>query len=237
LTDTESEPVGISFGSANVFAEGNSIHQKYQRWLLDMGAAHAIEFEVEHSGLRIAGAIDAVLTKEYEAIVEIKSIGIGTIRHESQGLYQAYQEGLSVEDLWARINRPFPSHLRQGFLYLWLLRNGYFMTSPDDEEWLRKIERVVFLYEFKANQQVKEFVATFNQAMIQPILEDAREVTLSVKHGIIPDRPRWAEEDHRDCKACPYRKVCWSVQVTTTTPVKRAPSRLRRKALGRTANG
>ena len=203
------------------------------------------EFPVEHEGLRIGGSTDGIkfpVTSLDEAyVIEIKTIGLGTLRYEAPHLFDAYQEGrMTIDEVWRAINRPFGVHLRQAFLYIWLLQNGVFPKGVSDSDiaWLRKINKAVFIYEFKPNQQVKELVVTFMPEALGSILEQAEQVVLSVKHGIIPDRPRWAEADHKTCKACPYSDTCWSTNDGTTAKsqahaVRRVTGRVRRKALGR----
>ena len=98
-------------------------------------------------------------------LVEIKSIGVGTLRFEAPRLYNLYEDGQAFEDIWWKISRPFNSHIRQGQLYLW-------MSWP-------RYEEIVFIYESKAHQQTKEFVVGYNKNLIAPLLETAREVTSS----------------------------------------------------------
>jgi len=122
-----------------------------------------------------------------------------------------------------------------------LLRNGDLDGRDIDNPWLRDIDKCVFIYESKPNQQVKEMVVTYNPAMLQPILEEAREVALSVKHGMIHERPHWASKDAADCKACAYRKVCYedNTSVQPASPVlkvRKVSAAARRKALGGTAH-
>ena len=74
-----------------------------------------------------------------------------TLAFEAPRLYQRYLDGQSAEDIWFEINRPFPSHMRQGQLYLWMAWPVY--------------ERIVFLYEFKPTQQAKEFVVEYNKSL------------------------------------------------------------------------
>jgi hypothetical protein len=246
-----------SFRMSNVFAEGHAIHGKYQTWLWEMGVlwgdwqckecGHRFgalspkqcqfclseriiykELPMRHNLYRIQGHADAAVhdLDGWSGLVEIKSVGINSLRFESPRLYNLYQDGMSVEEIWFRMNRPFASHLRQGMLYLW-------MTWP-------RYEQIVFLYESKFHQQTKEFVVDYNKRLIEPVLEDAREVSHALKSGIPPQRPYWATEaDGKVCSSCEYRHTCWQLEAThvqsrpptPTVIVKRGSSVKRRRAL------
>ena len=242
MTGVEGEPRSISASLANVFEEGHAIHDKYQRRFQEMGVIYGDtyadgdykEISIHHKALGIQGSLDGILDHT-EYMMEYKSIGVGTLRVEAPGLYYALENGeMTLEEVWRSINRPFGTHLRQAFLYIWLLRNGDLGGRDINNPWLRDIDKCVFIYEFKPNQQVKELVVTYTPDMIQPILEQAREVVLSVKHGMILDRPRWAEPEAKDCKACSYRKVCYDTDdsAAPSITVRRATRRARSKALG-----
>lgn len=129
-------------------------------------------------------------------LVEIKSIGMGTLRLDapkllSRNYFPLEDDNRKVYDLdsvWKGIRRPLSSHLRQGMLYLWICKQ---VGAP--------YNKLVFLYEFKPNQQVKEFTISLNEELIAPLLESA----LQVKHAIdsievygLPDCPT------NGCKYC-----------------------------------
>jgi hypothetical protein len=127
--------------------------------------------------------------------------------------------------VWWKINRPFPSHVKQGQLYLWL-------------SWPR-YEQIVFIYECKWNQAVKEFVVGYNKDIIAPLLETAREVSLAVRLGSPPDRPVWAEAPTgKTCKSCEYRRTCWDLEPEHVDEervrivVERTTTKKRKAALG-----
>lgn len=247
-----------SFRMTNVLAEGHTIHDKYQTWLWDMGVlfgwwrclncenywealspracplCSSTMLRYREVPLRrsvVAGHSDGAVhdLNDWTGLMEIKSIGLGTIKVLAPRLYNLYESGeLTVDTLWWRIQRPFASHLRQGQLYLW-------QTWP-------KYEQIVYIYESKFHQQTKEFVITYNPSLIAPLLEQVREVEMAIKTGLPPGRPVWAEEpDSPVCKSCGYRSTCWGLetpdagnQEADTTPVvivQRASSYRRRKSL------
>jgi CRISPR/Cas system-associated exonuclease Cas4 (RecB family) len=227
-----------SFTMENLFAEGHSIHDKYQTWLWEMGVlygewyCHACghtffglsprvcvacdskrlsyrEVPLSRTGSVIEGHADGAVhdLDGFTGLIEIKSVGLGTLRFEAPRLLQQYEDDrLDLNMLWYRINRPFPSHIRQGQLYLWL-------------SWPR-YERIVYIYESKFNQRTKEFVVEYNPQVIAPLLEKAREVSQAVLSGTPPARPDWAEDAAvKICVSCPYRRHCWSMNGADTQTV------------------
>lgn len=185
------------------------------------------ELPMRHNRYLIEGHADAAVhdLDGWSGLVEVKSIGIATLRFEAPMLFQQYQDGASAEDIWFKINKPFASHIRQGQFYLW-------MSWP-------RYESIVFIYESKFHQRTKEFVVGYNKRAIEPALEMAREVAQGVRAGITPDRPLWAEDAaSKVCASCEYRKRCWTLDDTTqatdqtaTVRVKRAKHAQRKRAL------
>ena len=241
----------------NIFAEGHTIHGKYQDWLWEMGVLYGrwlcfscdcnwngtsprqcpecgsprlMYREVPLNRELVGGHADGAVhdLDDWDGLIEVKSIGMGTLRMEAPRLHQRYLDGETLENIWWKIQRPFGTHLKQAQLYLWMAWPRY--------------EEICFIYESKFHQQVKEFVVAYNPAMIAPILEIASEVTKAVAAGLPPSRPDWAEDsDSKICKSCPYRRACWNLgapDVTTqaddpapATRVIRAKSDKRRRSL------
>ena len=190
------------------------------------------EVPLRHERYMVEGHADAAIHKlhGFDGLVEVKSIGAGTLRFEAPRLYNLYNDGaMSAEEIWWKINRPFGSHVRQGMLYLWMSWPLY--------------EQIVFVYESKLHQQTKEFVVGYNKQIIAPILEVAKEVSQGVRSGTPPQRPLWAESpDAKVCTSCEYRRTCWNLgheptqeSDTTTVRVKRAGATKRKRQLRRTA--
>ena len=115
--------------------------------------------------------------------------------------------------------------MRQGQLYFWMAWPVY--------------ERIVFIYEFKPTQAVKEFVVEYNKSLIAPLLETAKAVTIGVENGLPPSRPSWAEDpEGKVCASCEYRRTCWSLtddektdDPTQSIKLKRTTSAKRKRAL------
>lgn len=153
------------------------------------------EVTLRSVSLPVGGHADAALT-ESNILVELKSIGIGTLKYESPKLIEenSYtvrgKKILDIDGLWKSINRPLTSHLRQGNIYLWMAKE---IGLPFD--------RISFIYEFKANQQVKEFVVPMSIEVLQPMLDTAKVIKDALRIRTAPDCP------YNGCSLCkPYSK-------------------------------
>jgi len=206
----------FSFRLENVFSEGDRIHEKWQGWLAETGklwgnwhcrnclldvsnsvlpekedyltsfTKHDWEYrEVPLAAKLIRGRADGALL-DNNCLVEIKSVGLGTLRFEEPELLKKYgittDEGKQIVDaerLWKNIHRPFMSHVKQGNIYLWLADQ---MKLPFD--------KLVFIYEFKPNQDAKEFVIHKSDEILKPMLANASIVRKAKEAGVAPACPR-----------------------------------------------
>lgn len=156
----------------------------------------------------LIGHADADLDEGHDDIaddplVEIKSIGLGTLRMEVPHLLAKYTHKVEidgqvktwtdVEKLWREIRRPFPSHMRQGQLYL-------FMSGRKE---------IVFIYEYKPTSATKEFVVKYSPKLIEDILDGCLDVQWALEQRKPPVRPLWATSDHKTCSKCPFGQSCW----------------------------
>jgi hypothetical protein len=226
----------LKFSQENIFAEGNAIHTKWQTWLQESGElwgnwkcqACAYTFDnslspqypcpqdhflweyteipLSSESHMIAGHADGAVR---DCLIELKSVGLGTIRIDDPRLLNKYHvessSGKKVYDLdglWNNIHRPVPSHMRQGQIYLWLARE---MGLP--------FTKIQFVYEFKPNQQVKEFSVSLSEEIVNPLLEKA----LRIKDAVLSGTPPVC--DLEGCKSClaraeSHRKI---VRATAST--------------------
>ena len=221
---------GVGHRMANVFAEGHEIHDKYQRWFRQMGILigmweclscghvywdqspercqfcldnHLIyrEVPVEDEDLMIRGSADGlVIFEERKRLIEIKSIGLRSIELDFPKMYRPYKDGeINLTQLWASVKEPFPVHIRQATLYLHVLRSN---GDP--------VEDIIFIYEFKGNQDVKAFTIGYRPEAIEHILTGARQIAVAIDRQRPVRRPAWAEEPtNKVCRVCPYRETCW----------------------------
>lgn len=155
------------------------------------------EVPVENSEYHILGHADGIISdSKGKAVLEIKSVGVGTLRYESYDLFSKYSKGeLSLDKVWRNIRSPFVSHLRQVNLYMYALG----------------IHDGVVIYEWKPSQEVKEFQIRFQEEMVADILAGCSTVKASLDSDTVPMRPMTASLDAQMCKSCPYYKRCWSI--------------------------
>lgn len=186
----------------SIFDQGHAVHAKYQGYLREMGVLYgawqpargektwALSSEVSpdalyrevplwDDALRIQGHSDGwVKNLGNDFLIEIKSIGPGTIRVENPSLFRSGD----LFAAWREVRRPFPTHVRQGQLYLALANRmherGELESAPGE---------IVFLYELKADQSVKEFVVSYDPAVSKDALDDAYDVVRAVEEGTPPE--------------------------------------------------
>ena len=181
----------------SIFDEGHSIHAKWQNWFSEMGVLHGYwdlgapnnktwatskdlvgipdkvykEVPLVYDELRIAGHADGWIKGIGEdCLIEIKSIGAGTIRIEAPDLI-AKADG-DLQGAWRSIRRPFSTHVMQGQIYLELMRRlGH------------EVNEIVFLYELKADQDYKEFVIKADFELVESKFLKAKRVCEAVEAG------------------------------------------------------
>jgi hypothetical protein len=255
-----------SFRLENIWTEGHDIHHKWQGWLWDMRILYGVflctscdnrwwdcspqecffcdaprgylryrEIPLTAPHLNIIGHSDGGLMLDQFRLLEIKSIGINSLRFDAPHLWDLYQRNETLDKIWMEINHPFPAHVRQGALYLYMATRGV------DQVPIPK--SIIFIYEAKWNQQVKEFEVTYSPRLVENMLTGAQMVTDSLSYNHPPQRPQWAVDSQvHTCRSCVYRRTCWKIRdhdrdesASAPIPVKRAPVALRRRAAARKA--
>jgi hypothetical protein len=239
-----------SFQLENVFAQGNSVHSKWQGWLESTNklwgdwkcsrcAAQVkdslkpaefyggscigtdwVKFEelvtrrkgevaksvindfahewkyrevtLKSTSLPLSGHADGGLT-EHNILIELKSISAGSFRFSAPKLYEAHihdvngKKIVDTDSMWKDFHAPLTSHLKQLNLYLFMAAE---MNLP--------FTRGSFVYELKANNQVKEFVVPYSYSIIEPVLEIAHNIVDCLAKGSPPDCIRGKER----CSSC-----------------------------------
>lgn len=228
---TDSKPA-IRHRTQSFFDTGHEAHKKWQDWITDMGRMWGTwecrqcqytwpstspkscpeclfpnpdykEVTLEDPVYPLVGHADGAVT-DLNVFLEFKGIGMGTVRIDEPEIFKRHQikvDGKTIPDIngmWKAINRPFRSHLLQANLYGWM---GKRLGMPFD--------RMVFIYEFKANQDTKEFVIPFSQRLIKPLIDQLEFISESAKSGQAPDRPVLYSKDAKPCSECPFRTLCW----------------------------
>jgi hypothetical protein len=134
-----------------------------------------VHLDARATPLGIYGHADAGFDN---TLVEIKSVGIGTVRKDAPDLLKKYQDGklTDLQGLWNAIRRPLGSHLIQGDIYLGVARE---LGLP--------FTQIVYLYECKWHQMSREFTIQYNEERSEKLLAKARAVMYALESGIPPE--------------------------------------------------
>ena len=201
----------------NIFDEGHFIHAKWQNRIYEMGnmwgdfkcqncngvtsglspqvCEHCNcktliydEVKLIDNSLRIAGHTDGwVKGLGEDFLIEIKSIGEGTLRFEAPDLLRDVDHDL--KKAWKNIRRPFRGHLLQGQMYLELAKRMFGDEAPTE---------IVFLYELKMDQDYKEFTVKADYDVVDRIFYKAQQINDAVNEGKLPK----CNIDSSGCKQC-----------------------------------
>lgn len=164
-------PVGISTGLSKDLTSDYAHDWKYK------------EVTLKSNSLPVSGHADGALV-EHDCLIELKSLGVGSLRHEAPVMLDRHthlvdgRKIVDIDGLWKDFHRPLTSHLKQGNIYLWMAQE---MGLP--------FKKISFVYEFKSNQQVKEFVVPYSEDIIAKELESAKLVKEAVDSGFVPACP------------------------------------------------
>jgi hypothetical protein len=133
--------------------------------------------EVSFTHGHISGHEDAAVLNR---LVEFKSVGVGTLRRDSPGLlakfYVQTVDGKKLYDLdglWKALTQPLMSHVKQANLYLWLAAMMADQGTPGYEVF----DSASIVYEYKPNQQAREFVIPLSMDIVEPLIERAYTLT------------------------------------------------------------
>lgn len=204
-------PAPHSLRSELIFAEGHTIHHKWQQWAKEMGilwgsweCIHCGDMIFEWSdnlpysschdgiplihswayrevplenGSLVRGHSDGIInpSTEESLVLEAKSIGPGTIR--KLDLIRDDQPDEDAVKVFNRISRPMGDHFRQTQIYLRMVNEDAVITGE-----VGSVKRAVVLYEYKADQQVREFVVTYRPHWTEDLFETARDIEWAIDH-------------------------------------------------------
>ncbi|WP_159048622.1 hypothetical protein [Streptomyces sp. NRRL F-4489] len=141
---------------------------------------------------RIAGHADGLLVP-IRKILEIKTVGEGTYRYEHPQLLTRHTHKdadgrpyVNAKGLWRDTRTPFPSHIRQVQIYIWLA-NTFMGLDVDGAE---------FIYESKLTQDVKSFTVKANYDVIADRIATCQEINERLGRNDPPACPKGG------CKEC-----------------------------------
>lgn len=70
-----------------------------------------------------------------------------------------------------------------------------------------KIQKGILLYVSKDNQDIKEFIVSYNEQRAEKLLNSLKELKLKIEANIIPDRiPTWPSD--WQCQYCQFKDIC-----------------------------
>lgn len=226
----------LSSASEKLFSEGHFTHKKWQDWAWDLGLLEGefkclhcdtlwydtapgtclecgqprwglvyMEVPIVSKELKIGGRADG---KVSDYLLEIKSLGPGTFRMLRPELFKQYQDKeITLEEMWKSVKRPFVPHIKQAMFYGWIIG----------------VSKILFIYEWKPYQAVKEFTVHVNEDYIEDMIEAAKDTAYAVDHDKLPRRPDKSDYQHKDgsrpfCKTCPFLDHCWSNDAKNSSP-------------------
>lgn len=146
--------------------------------------------------LMIGGKSDGYCPQD-NCLIEIKTMGLGSIRYEMPSYLARYEEEVNdsvrtvvdLDRLWRDFRRPLPNAVKQAQLYMYLANE--FEDLPCD--------RTVFLYDFKANQASKSFMVPFDPKFSEPVIDAAEAIV----DCLATDTPPFCNIAGRQyCSAC-----------------------------------
>lgn len=215
-----------TFKLQSIFDTGHAAHAKWQKYFQDLGVLHGKfkclacdkvtfgtspeacehcsapayklvydEVTLHDDELRIKGHTDGWIKGiDKDCLIEIKTIGPGTIRFEAGHLMrEADGDFMKAFQL---VKTPFSPHILQGQIYLELMKR---MGNPVDE--------IVFIYELKADQSMKEFTIQADFELVRHIFDNAERIVKAIeageeiscsnsKSGSCPSCSKYKEEDN-----------------------------------------
>lgn len=240
----------------NIFDEGHYVHEKWQNRLWDMGVLEgnfgclicdAKWWDTAPSECWMCGASRKVLRyhevpvdgyKRYlivghedgkvgRRLVEIKTIGQGTLRLDAPEILRENMvegpKGNKIYDLdgiWKSLKRPLAPHLRQTGIYAAILN--------EQEDPRYHVDEIVFIYEYKANQDVKEFTVKVNNRHAQHLLDTAKDIKYAIDSNTPVPRPSDRTKDTKGCRECPFYTKCWETDALPEEDPLQARAPLRR---------
>lgn len=227
-----------------IFDNGSYTHERLQSYMIDMDLLLMDEVPLINDEYNIQGHTDGFLNLDEEvAILEIKSInsrGFADLNdakeeHKRQGLvylfcaeerrlylhdtYSTEEEFNASYDERAEYFRTRYQHMKGGRKYtreekiqnevdLNLLSDNILFHTEEP------ITKVIFLYENKDTQELKEFVLERTisvEPILTEVLEDYSYLNECCENKVIPPRPSNASKAGMMCKWCNYKNTCYVV--------------------------
>lgn len=227
-----------------IFDNGSYTHERLQSYLLDMDLLFMEEVPLLNDEYNIQGHTDGFLNLDPEvAILEIKSInsrGFSELKdameeHKCQGLIylfcaeerrvQLHEEYKTEEAFNASFKERAEyfakhyQHMQSGRKYTreQKIQNEVELNLLSDNILFHTdtpINKVVFLYENKDTQELKEFVlerTISTEPILTEVLKRYEYLNECCDKRVVPKRPQGASKSSMMCKWCGYKNTCFIV--------------------------
>ena len=235
---------GIDPRTQRIFDNGTYTHERLQAYLIDMDLLLMDEVPLLNDTYNIQGHTDGFLNLDPEvAILEIKSInsrGFAYLKdakeeHKCQGLIYLF----CAEERRQQLHHQFKTeeafnasyderaewfaehyqHMKSGRKYTreQKIQNEVDLNLLSDNILFHTdtpITKVVFLYENKDTQELKEFVLERTisvEPILDEVLKDYQYLNECCEKQEVPPRPNGASKTGMMCKWCSYKNTCYVV--------------------------
>lgn len=224
-----------------IFDNGSGVHERLQSYLLDMELLHMDEVPLINDEFNIQGHTDGFLNLTDEvAILEIKSINDNQFtqlkdakeEHKKQGLIYLYcaeerrkwlhENYKTVEEFNASYGERYKyfeahyQHMQGGRKYTreQKIRNEVMLNMLADNILFytnKPLSKVIFLYENKNNQELKEYCVERNlttEPILEEVLEDYAYLNECCENKELPPR-EGTSKSCTMCRWCDYKNECF----------------------------
>lgn len=224
-----------------IFDNGSGVHERLQSYLLDMELLYMDEVPLINDEYNIQGHTDGFLNLDEEvAILEIKSINDNQFNqlrdakeeHKRQGLIYLYcaeerrkwlhetygtpeEFNVSYHERYRYFETRY-QHMKDGRKYTReeKIKNEVMLNMLADNILFytdKPLTKVIFLYENKNNQELKEYVVERNlttEPILEEVLENYAYLNKCCEAQEIPPR-EGTSKSCNTCRWCSYKNECY----------------------------
>lgn len=231
----------IDARTLRIFDNGTKVHERLQSYLLEMHLLIIDEVPLLNDTYNIQGHTDGFLDLGDEvAILEIKSINDNQFNnlkdakeeHKRQGLiylycaeerrkalqakYKTLDEFFAGENKRVEYYKKKYQHMKDGKKYTRDQKISHEValnTICDDIlfQTEKPITKVIFLYENKNNQELKEYLVernTVTEHILTEVLNEYKQLNEYCDNNTVPPRGGTSKSSS-PCRWCPYVLTCW----------------------------
>lgn len=231
----------------SIWSAGSAEHEKWQRWLREMGdlwgtwtclvcehsweALAPDECEKCESGLLrydevhlevedmfLVGHADGAVPR-LNSLVEIKSFSAGSVRVENPGLVAEHTHKVEGRSV---IDQDSLWKSVKRPLKSHLVQGLFYLWMC--REMGMPYDKIIYIYENKTTQATKAFEVKLTERLLTKYLDVLTEVVDAAKAGEAPERPSLYAADAKPCSTCLFRTECWGENDDQSAPSTTVPS-------------